>query len=114
MVFSQVTALSKGRPTGNPHRYPHVAHRFTAPLHKSSTGLRTGKPLACRGASREIPAPLPGPGPQHVRFIPTMGRAAATGQEVPAGVARIFRTMIRIPPPFAGAITRRAAEEVKP
>jgi hypothetical protein len=43
-----------------------------------------------------------------------MGRAAATGQEVPAGVARIFRTMIRIPPPFAGAITRRAAQEVKP
>lgn len=71
MMFSQVSAPPKARPAGNPHRYPHVAHRSAAPLHKSSTGLRTGEPGLPVPAGR-----LPGPdsGPQR-----TGARARAEG-----------------------------------
>ena len=91
IVFSQVTALPKARLAGNLHRSSHVAHRFAAPLHKSSTGLRTGKPSLPRHQPR-LPPPLPGPEPRDARFMPTIGPLlppkGATGQ---GGVGRAAR-----------------------
>ena len=106
-MFSQVTALPKARPAGNPRRYPHVAHRSTVPLHKSSTGLRTGKPWLAEAPAERLPAPLAG--------TRTAGRtvhayhgsaAAATGQGGGrSGSPDSFRTPMIRPPPTSPSPT---------
>ena len=80
IAFSQVTALPKARPAGNPRRYPHIAHRFAAPSHKSSTGLRTGKPWLAEAPAGRSPAPLPG--------TRTAGRTVHAGDESAAATGR--------------------------
>ena len=77
-MFSQVTALPQARPTGNPQRNPHLAHRFAARLHKSSTGLCTRGParlvvggeIACPDSRQQAAA--------------NAGRGKWTGRGVPS------------------------------